>query len=87
MAIRFSSSLRSRKPVNVNAGGGNWSKLMLVLNSIDENYMEEIDYSKITEDMIPKLLEELDPHSVYFTPSELKEAEEPLQGNFDGIGI
>ncbi|MBQ7222364.1 MAG: S41 family peptidase, partial [Bacteroidales bacterium] len=87
MAVRFSSSLKTKSQLDVNAVGGNWSKLMLVLNSIDNNYMEEIDYSKITEDMIPKILKELDPHSVYFSPSELKEAEEPLQGNFDGIGI
>ncbi len=28
-----------------------------------------------------------DPHSVYLTPQELTNADEQLQGNFDGIGV
>lgn len=32
-------------------------------------------------------LEKLDPHSTYTDPEETKEMTEPLQGNFDGIGI
>lgn len=33
------------------------------------------------------MLEELDPHSTYSDPEEVKRLNEPLQGNFDGIGI
>jgi carboxyl-terminal processing protease len=33
------------------------------------------------------MMNELDPHSVYFPPVELKEANEDLAGNFDGIGV
>ena len=32
-------------------------------------------------------MNELDPHSVYFPPVDLKEANEDLAGNFDGIGV
>ena len=33
------------------------------------------------------MMNELDPHSVYFPPVELKEANEDLAGNFEGIGV
>lgn len=66
---------------------GSWDKLMLILGEIDGNYVDTLDYSAITEETIPILLEKLDPHSVYLPPQELKSAEEELQGNFDGIGV
>ena len=53
---------------------GNWSKISMVLNQIEENYVDEIDYEGISEKVIPVILEELDPHSVYFNVEELKEA-------------
>ena len=40
----------------------------------------------LTEQAIVKMLEDLDPHSVYFSAEELKQADEPLNGNFEGIG-
>jgi len=66
---------------------GNWDKLMLVLSEIDKNYVDSIDKGELTEKVIPDLLESLDPHSVYLPPAELKNAEEALEGNFDGIGV
>ena len=33
------------------------------------------------------MIEKLDPHSSYLTAKEVKEANEPLQGNFEGIGV
>lgn len=65
----------------------NWDKISLVLQQIEKNYVDSIDYDAISEKIIPEVLKELDPHSVYLPPEELKEADEGLQGNFDGIGI
>ena len=64
-----------------------WDKLMLIMNQIEQNYVDTIDYKSITESAIPLILENLDPHSVYLPPKELKVAEESLEGNFGGIGI
>lgn len=64
-----------------------WAKLQLVLQSVDRDYVDEIDQKAVTEKILPDLLAALDPHSVYLPPVELKEAEEDLQGGFDGIGI
>ena len=43
--------------------------------------------TQLVEDAIVGMLEKLDPHSTYTDPEETKEMTEPLQGNFDGIGI
>lgn len=75
------------KKVDVDSIDSDWSKLMLVLESVDQNYVDDIDHKKVMEDIIPDVMRELDPHSVYLPPQELKEAEESLAGGFEGIGI
>ena len=65
----------------------NWQKLEFVLSKIDDNYVEAIDFEKVTEDVLPHLLRELDPHSVYLPPQNLQKSEEDLSGSFEGIGI
>ena len=69
------------------AGSGDWQKLDLVLQQIEENYVDTVDKEAISEALIQKALQELDPHSVYLPPQDLEAAEEGLQGQFDGIGI
>ena len=66
---------------------GSWSKLRLVLESVDRDYVDLVDQRAVTEQILPDILSKLDPHSVYLPPVELKAAEEDLQGGFDGIGI
>lgn len=68
-------------------GKEEWAKLMLVLGAVDRDYVDEIDQSAVTEEILPELLAKLDPHSVYLPPVALKKAEEDLSGGFDGIGI
>ena len=36
---------------------------------------------------IQEMMTELDPHSVYLPPVDLKAANEELAGNFEGIGV
>ena len=64
-----------------------WAKLMLVLQSVDRDYVDDIDQQAVTEQILPDILSKLDPHSVYLPPVELEAAEQDLQGGFDGIGI
>lgn len=54
---------------------------------VNDRYMDPIDAGDLVDDAISEVLEQLDPHSVYFTAEELREANEPLEGNFEGIGI
>ncbi len=62
-------------------------KLEMVVYVINNMYVDDIDDNKLTEDAIIALLDKLDPHSNYMNKEEVKELNEPLQGNFDGIGI
>jgi carboxyl-terminal processing protease len=48
---------------------------------------DTIDQEKLAEAAIIELLAELDPHSSYLTRKEVEEMNEPLQGNFEGIGV
>ena len=57
------------------------------LSIVDDRYMDDIDAGKLVEDAIVEVLAKLDPHSVYFTEEELVDANEPLEGNFEGVGI
>ena len=50
-------------------------------------YVDEVDEEKLVEDAIRGMLEKLDPHSSYSTAKEAKALTEPLNGNFEGIGV
>ena len=56
----------------------------MVINSL---YVDSVDEVKLVEDGIRGMLSKLDPHSSYSTPKEVKELKEPLDGNFEGIGV
>ncbi|MFZ4398668.1 MAG: S41 family peptidase [Bacteroidales bacterium] len=50
-------------------------------------YVDKVDAARLTQDAIVQMLKELDPHSVYISKEELDKMNEPLVGNFDGVGI
>jgi carboxyl-terminal processing protease len=58
-----------------------------VLKLVDAFYVDTANVNKLTENAIVDLLARLDPHSVYITKSEVEEMNQPLEGNFEGIGI
>jgi len=58
-----------------------------VLRLVDAFYVDTTSMNKLTENAIIDLLARLDPHSVYITKSEVEEMNQPLEGNFEGIGI
>ena len=62
-------------------------KLQLAKVAIANLYVDKVDEGKMVEEAIIKMLEQLDPHSVYSDAEEVKKMNEPLQGNFEGIGI
>ena len=62
-------------------------KINSILNVIESDYVDTVNRSELVEAAIPAILKKLDPHSVYIPAKDLIRANEPLQGNFDGIGI
>ncbi len=65
----------------------NQLKFGRMLRLLDGYYVDTVNVNKLTEDAIVKVLSELDPHSVYISPEEVAKMNEPLEGNFEGIGI
>jgi carboxyl-terminal processing protease len=64
--------------------GVKFERTLQLINSL---YVDDADSKKLTEAAIRGMLKELDPHSTYLTEEEVRAMNEPLQGNFDGIGI
>ena len=62
-------------------------KLKIAEMAVNEYYVDTVNEEKLVEDAIRGMLNELDPHSSYSTPEETKDLNEPLDGNFSGIGI
>ena len=62
-------------------------KFEALLQYIDYAYVDSTDDNELVENAIIAVLKELDPHSVYIPKDELKKMNEPLVGNFEGVGI
>ncbi|MFO8002575.1 MAG: S41 family peptidase [Marinilabilia sp.] len=65
----------------------NQKKLELTWQLISNFYVDSVDADKVAEEAIKAMLEELDPHSVYIPAEEVEAMNEPLDGNFEGVGI
>lgn len=63
------------------------NKINQLLNYIEKKYVDTISVNSLEEYGINGILNKLDPHSSYIPQSEFKAINEPLEGNFDGIGI
>ena len=62
-------------------------KLQLAEIAIKNFYVDSVNEQKLVEDGIRGMLEKLDPHSTYTDAKETKAMNEPLQGDFEGIGV
>lgn len=62
-------------------------KFNTLLYYMNRMYVDSVDLEGLVESAIQSMLEELDPHSVYIPAEDLQEADEPLNGNFEGIGV
>ena len=70
-----------------NFGSAAMRKLQMAEFAISNFYVDKVDEDKLVEEAIIKMLAQLDPHSTYSDAEEVKKMNEPLQGNFEGIGV
>ena len=63
------------------------NKLTYTLALIDRDYVDPMPADTLVEELMPQLMDLLDPHSVYIPAEEMQEVNEPLEGEFDGIGV
>ncbi len=66
---------------------GAGEKVRAVLDKISSDYVDSVSLDSIEEALLPALLSELDPHSEYFPAREMDAVQEPLRGDFEGIGV
>ncbi len=64
-----------------------FNKLNDVINFVSQEYVDTVNARQLMETAISDLLHGLDPHSSYIPADELQAVNEPLEGNFEGIGI
>ncbi|MDE6273106.1 MAG: S41 family peptidase [Muribaculaceae bacterium] len=62
-------------------------KLRIIMEMIDQEYVDDVDMDSLMEGLYPKLLELLDPHSAYIPASELQVVNDDLEGSFSGVGV
>jgi carboxyl-terminal processing protease len=66
---------------------GQFNKLNDVINYVSEEYVDTVNARRLMEKTIGEMLHGLDPHSSYIPADELQATNEPLEGNFEGIGV
>ena len=66
---------------------GQFNKINDVVNYISQEYVDTVNQKKLVESTIEDMLHQLDPHSAYIPAEDLQAMNEPLEGNFDGIGV
>ena len=64
-----------------------FDKISDIITYIEQEYVDTVDKDKLMDLSIEKMLQSLDPHSSYITAADLNAANEPLEGNFEGIGV
>lgn len=69
----------------LNIGGQN--KISEILSYINQGYVDSVNTSEIIEKTIPEILKNLDPHTSYIPPTDMKEVQEEMTGKFSGIGV
>ena len=82
LACGFTHTGWGQKPVQEQ--GEKFNTLLYYMNRM---YVDSVDLDGLVETAIRGMLEELDPHSVYIPSEDLKQADEPLNGKFEGIGV
>ena len=66
---------------------GTSSKLDEIYSLIQQYYVDSANMDSLSEEALPFILSQLDPHSVYLNAEENKASTETLEGSFAGIGI
>ena len=87
IVISMSSGSLAQAQDDQTEGQAQSQKFNALLYYVNQLYVEDVDSEALVEAAIVGMLEEMDPHSVYIPADELKAADEPLNGNFEGVGI
>ena len=65
----------------------NSNKISNLLDYIEMQYVDTVNREQLENKTILSMLKSLDPHSDFIPASDFNAVNEPLEGNFDGVGI
>ncbi len=89
IAVAFGLLLgyKLNNPSSISGNVAAINKLGKLLNFIENEYVDEVNTDSIVDLTVDKILENLDPHSVYINKKEIVAVNENMRGGFVGIGI
>jgi carboxyl-terminal processing protease len=88
IGMRIGFKLRENIPASQSFfQSGKRSSLQEVIDLVRLKYVDPVNTDTLTEDAVQAMLTHLDPHSVFIPAIHLREINEDLQGNFEGIGV
>lgn len=62
-------------------------KFKEILSYVDRDYVDSVDAEALSDYAIARMLERLDPHSVFIPAKQQQQASSFLQSDFDGVGV
>jgi carboxyl-terminal processing protease len=83
----LSNRLQNNSALSQNNRASTNDKINSLLDYIEYQYVDTINKKELVEKTVTSMLQSLDPHSSYIAASEFETVNEPLEGNFDGIGV
>ena len=83
----LSNRMQSNSSQTQNNSAATSDKINSLLDYIEYQYVDTINKKELVEKTVTSMLQSLDPHSSYIAASEFETVNEPLEGNFDGIGV
>ena len=82
--------------IGLQTGGGSSNGLNMVgprsalngvLDRVEKTYVDPVVREELEQVALDAVLEKLDPHSLFISAEELAALAEPMEGNFEGIGV
>lgn len=85
----LSLSLAAQMPTDADTESYEFQQLKLAqfFDYLEARYVDTLDNENLVEAAIRGMLAELDPHSSYSSPEEMKSINESFGGSFSGIGV
>lgn len=87
LALLCTTTAVAQQDAKINIDAVQLRKLQVAEVAISNLYVDSVDQEKLVEDAINGMLTKLDPHSTYTNAKATQKFNEPLQGNFEGIGV
>jgi carboxyl-terminal processing protease len=87
LGIFIGGNLNFLNNSNLNTANANKNKLNTLIDFIERDYVDKVNTDSIVDLTVNRILEQLDPHSVYIAKNEMEAVEQSMRGDFVGIGI